>query len=144
MKVRQGFVSNSSSSSFVAVGISCSGGWGDKDNKKKERWESLLTAMGMPTDSYEYDAFYPDSDSEYAGKATDYDYGTMKLTDGSEICLYGGCEFYFCGLDAMPLIEQDMKLSEIKKKFQQIVKKHYKVNIKLADIELRSDEVSSE
>ncbi len=142
MKVRNGFVSNSSSSSFVAVGVS-KGGYG-ASKKDGQVFTNLMEAMGMPLKEYEYDAFYPNSDSEYAGKASDYGYGTMRMTDGSDICLYGGYEFYFVGLDAIPLIEKDMKLSEIKKLFQKAVKKYYKVKINLADIKLRSDEVSSE
>ncbi|KKL53219.1 hypothetical protein LCGC14_2277670 [marine sediment metagenome] len=141
MKVRNGFVSNSSSSSFVAVGIGRGGGWKSKP-KDTMRWENLLNTMGMPLEEYEYDSFYPEG--EHAGKASDYGYGTMKMSDGSELCLYGGYEFYFVGLDAMPLIEKDMKLSEIKKQFQQTVKAYYGVKINLTDIKLRSDEVSSE
>ena len=140
MKIRSGFVSNSSSSSFVAVGIG-RGGW-NATEEDKQLWQDLMNAMGLPTRGYDYDDFY--DGGKYPNKLTDYDYGTYKTVDGTDICLYGGYEFYFAGLDAMPLFEKDMKLSEIKKKFQEIIKKHYGVKIKLSQIELRSDEVSSE
>ncbi|KKL11821.1 hypothetical protein LCGC14_2541980, partial [marine sediment metagenome] len=134
----------SSSSSFVAVGVS-RGGYNGSTNtaKDKQLFIDLVNAMNAPTSSYDYDDFY--SDGKYSSAALrDHDYGTMQTSNGSELCLYGGNEFWFVGLDAIPLFEKDMKLSEIKKQFQETVKKHYDVKVNLSQIKLRNDEVSSE
>lgn len=136
MKIRNGFVSNSSSSSFVAVGI--------EKHSNKKIFEDILNAIGAPLGEYECDDFYPGE--KYASAKLDDGaaYGTMETTNGSNLCLYGGYEFYFVGLDAFPLFEKDFKLSEIKKRFKQIVREKYGVKVNLSQIKLVSDTTSSE
>jgi hypothetical protein len=129
MKIRVGFVSNSSSSSFVAVGIS------KYDHPKL--YNELMNAIGLPIiEGY---------DEDDIDKLADfYDHGSVITKDGSDIVVYGGYEFWFTGFDAIPLFSNDMKLSEIKIKFHDIVMNKYKIDIPLSDIEFVCSEISSE
>lgn len=135
MKIRTGFVSNSSSSSFVAVGIG-SAGWNAKpeDNKKFHR---LLDKMNVPKGEWDWE------DREQNPNIQDYDYGVYKTKD-TGLCLYGGYEIFFVGLDAMPFFKDDFKPSEIKQHLQKILKKEYDLDVDLDDLELRSGKTSSE
>lgn len=129
MKIRVGFVSNSSSSSFVAVGIS------KYDHPKL--YDELMTAIGLPTgEGY---------DEDDVGAVADFnDHGSVIMKDGSYIVAYGGYEFWFIGFDAIPLFSNDMRLSEIKEKFRSTVMDRYKIDISLSDINIMCSEVSSE
>ena len=142
MKFRAGFVSNSSSSSFVAVGIS-RGGYSGTSDKDKQLFIDLMNAMNAPIGSYDYDDLC-ESDKSGSAKLQYHDHGTMRTLDGSDICFYGGEEFWFVGIDAIPLLKEDMKLSEIREQFKRTVKEYYNIKINLSQIQLKNDEVSSE
>lgn len=132
MKTRTGFVSNSSSSSFVAVGIRRRGSSNDE-----KRFKKLLDSMDVPSDEYDWE------DSRIQ-KLKDVGYGEYEMVDGSEIHLYGGYEINTIGFDAAEYLENDWTLSEIKEEFINTIKKHYKMSIPETSVKLIVDKVSSE
>ncbi len=90
MKIRAGFVSNSSSSSFIAVGID------DTNVARQLGWQS-------PEDEdYDYEQT----------KLQDYGYGTWRVP-GSKIVIYGGYDLQCVGLEAEALLNGNYRVSEI-------------------------------
>jgi len=140
MKIRNGFVSNSSSSSFMAVGVSSPGYEASPDDEK--RWNNLLYAMGLNRSEHNWEDF--DEGGKYEKVLDDYGYGIFKMMDGSEIYVYGGYEFNFIGMAAEGLFNKDLKLSEIKQMFRDTVKEHYNIDLDFSHIVLECGEVSSE
>jgi hypothetical protein len=94
MKIRNSFVSNSSSSSFVAVGF---------DNASEEFHKILKELQLNDYDMYGNDDF------------EQIDHGIFTSNKLKGICIYMYDEPFFIGIQAGELIEQDMRLSEIKK-----------------------------
>jgi len=113
MKYRNGFVSNSSSSSFVIVGVS-------DDNIMKQIAEK--------------DGKF--QDGEY--QEINCDYG---VDDTNAIDYYGSYgEPYYMGIDISEKLEKKI-LPEIRKEFQQKVKEEYGIEIPLDKIKLHYGEV---
>lgn len=126
MKIRNGFVSNSSSSSFIAVGF-----W-DSDDKKL--FAEVIKALGIKEcvdngcDGYELE----ENGFECHGQ------GAFSNKDG--ICLFMcDSEISFIGLDAEEHFEQDGILSDLKKDLKKKLKK-IGVTIELKDINLVCNE----
>lgn len=95
MKTRDGFVSNSSSSSFVAVGIDC----------HHSKFQNLMVAIKFDTDWQRYDDLKEHFDC--------YDFGQFK-SKTTGIVVY---DDDFAGLEAEILFRRNLRLSEIKTMF---------------------------
>lgn len=106
VKIRTGFVSNSSSSSFLAVGIHTIWGAGNT------LFEKMLERMEWDKDS----SFLSQGIYEYNG-----------------LCLYGSSsnisDLFFIGVDAEVYFNQDMKLSDIIQIFIETVREKLGINI---------------
>jgi len=117
MKVRSGFVSNSSSSSFVAVGIDC----------HHKQFKKLMDSIGFDLDWQRLNDL-PNFIS--------YDFGQLKSrTTG--IVVYNDDQF--AGLEADKLFRRNFRLSEIKTMF---IRQCAEFGIKLHrnDVKLESGE----
>lgn len=113
MKYRPGFVSNSSSSSFVIVGVS------DDDIMKEI----------AKKDGKFLDGEYQDIDCGYG------------IDDSCAIDYYGSYEEpYYMGIDISKKLEEKI-LPELKKEFQQKVKEEYGIDVPLDKIKLHYGEV---
>jgi len=114
MKIRQGFVSNSSSSSFLIVGVSA------HRSGVKERVKELMEKDGCNEDEMGYG-----------------------VGEGRNFMYYGGYEIDYIGLDAEKMLMKDMTVSEIRTEFiKRANKLGWTPNPK--DIELYYGESSSE
>jgi len=107
MKVRQGFVSNSSSSSFIAVGFSKYVGWNEPDDPTFKELYDLLS-IG------EY------GEVTGPGEVLGCGYGKYVLESGISVyCSEEGP--FFIGLDMMKFINDDKTLSEAKAEVKKLV-----------------------
>lgn len=130
MKIRTSFVSNSSSSSYLLVGVAT----GTKS------FNQLAKALELPLDT-KGQSFWDWCSGEDKEHHSYCEYGIR----GSSIRVLGGLEPYAIGIEAeSKFVEQDLKLSQIKKLFIQCAKREYKVDINPRDVELFSGEMSSE
>lgn len=126
MKIRQGFVSNSSSSSFVAVLTR------DKDTINK-----FLEKCGITRDDI--------GDIQYDGHSDfeDVNYGVLehKPSGLQAYCCCG--EIYWVGLDVFNMLNKDMRVSECKVRVKNMFEK-FGVKVNEKDLHLDCDECSSE
>lgn len=121
MKVRNGFVSNSSSSSFMAVGIVS---WYDPK-------EFDLLAASIFKKRFD-EVTWEDLEPYMCGE------GTYKFND---LDMFGSDgKLFLIGLSAESFIDQDMRLSEIKKECQKRFKQNFNINIPSEKIVLRYGE----
>jgi len=113
MKYRNGFVSNSSSSSFVIIGVSD---------------DTIMQQIAFKDGKFE--------DGEY--RDVDCDYG---IDHSCALNYYGSCgEPYYIGMDISKKLEEKI-LPELKKEFKQKVEEEYKIDIPLNKIEFYYGEV---
>lgn len=117
MKVRQGFVSNSSSSSYVAV--VCRKPWSYDPNKDEKflRQEEVFNTLLMSLKLNNIE----DEEDLYEIGFTDYDYGVYEHKDTG---LHAHIEYedvYWIGLNIEDLLLEDKKLSECKEHVVQIM-----------------------
>jgi len=116
MKIRQGFVSNSSSSSFIAVGIE------DKDLLNKLVEAILGFDLETTDDGEKYDCL--------ENLWTDQG---MVDKDGFTI-YFSDVRPFFVGLEAETLLIKDLRVSEIKQMFIDLVKERYGITVKNAKL----------
>lgn len=113
MKFRNGFVSNSSSSSFLIVGVSD---------------DSLMRQIAEKDGKY-FDGEYQDVDCNYG------------VDSSSTINYYGSWgEPYYMGVDISDKLENQI-LPELRKEFQEKIKEEYGIDIPLDKIKLHYGEV---
>lgn len=125
MKIRSGFVSNSSSSSFCLVGF-------EKYNNN-ENFETLWKAEGFPTDDDAYE--------KLDGKSID-----NGIYQGEFLIFAGGpCleASRAVGLDAKELLER-MSIKQARKYIQTLLKDKFDVTVKINSIDLVIGESSNE
>ena len=122
MKSRQGFVSNSSSTSFCIIGIDCYGGWNNEDGtiRREAIIEALAELDGIDVDEISFGVA--------KGKAIDY--------FGSE------GEIYNVGMWAKELL-QEMTIPNAKEYFVGKVQAEYGVSIPLEFVEFLYGESGS-
>jgi len=128
MKIRSGFVSNSSSSSFVAVGIEKY----IKYPKINPKFDAALMAL---VGKFSDDITYEDLDTIWVQSGTCFKDGISLYTSDAEP--------FFIGIDIEDKIKADKRLSEIKKECQQLFKNNLKVSITLKELQLKIGECSS-
>ena len=121
MKIRNGFVSNSSSSSFLIVGV------GDKQIIKQL---SSFTRQKYKKMNEEDRDWYSD-------------YGVIYATPFN---FYGGYKLEDCYLSGIPIEElmKTMTLPEIKAYFKELVKKEYDMDIDISKIGVHYGEVCND
>jgi len=90
MKLRTGFVSNSSSSSFIAVGVQ------DEAVARQLGW------MHAEDDDYNYEQ----------PALQDYGYGAYRVPN-SKIIIFGGYDLQCIGMEADRLLNENYRVSEI-------------------------------
>lgn len=119
MKVRVGFVSNSSSSSFLCLGVS-----------DEETIQKLLDAEGLKKNE--------------AGYFDDEGYGQL---EGKVVEFYGTSEAWYAagwGEEAVKKLLEKMALPEARKKFVTEINKKLKVKLNIKDVDLFFGEASSD
>ena len=97
MKIRNGFVSNSSSTSFCIVGIDINPYYEKDKHPVKEILLNILTKNGKK-DMWDYDDFWG---------------GSLDLGDG--LAAYGSEEFEYIGIDVLENFKRGMTFEEMKK-----------------------------
>jgi len=104
MKIRAGFVSNSSSSSYIAIGVS--------KYQNEATFSKIMKALGLPEDiGY---------DDLAASKWAEVDYCTYRKHG---ICLYENDGVYLIGMGIAEDIHNDKRLSEMKTRLRKLFKK---------------------
>ena len=114
MKIRQGFVSNSSSSSYIAVTYS-----GDELLKI---WKKL--------------GFKKNWDYSILHQLQDADHDRYFIGDSDLILFYnGGADYSFIGIDIVYHLEQDnWTIAHAKAKLHSIIKKEFQIDVPLKEI----------
>ena len=131
MKTRHSFVSNSSSSSFVLVGIAPE--WrGDNT-----LYHKILDAVIPPGIREDPGAFY---DSEQSRM---YDYGMAQVDDSLIARFSEDLDFYEIGLPAEDRLNQDMRVSEIAEELCLHLKANYGITCEASGFKLHFGECGS-
>ena len=118
MKIRNGFVSNSSSSSFCIIGVDYS-----------SHVAALIKAEGL-----DFGHYNAKGDWEYGKDCLGYG-----VCQGKIVEFYGNSEPQYAGVDAKPFLEK-RTLQGARKAFQTLVKKFLDVEIPLRDIDIHYGE----
>lgn len=130
MKTRNSFVSNSSSSSFIIVGID----W-------RNPLHSKIIGATVPSDfndKDDWEAWHDWIENNY------YDYG-MAWLDNKLVAVFGEgvADFYDIGIPAVSRFKDDMRLSEIAEEIRVHLKEKYNIESRLSDFQLLSGECGS-
>jgi len=118
MKIRQGFVSNSSSSSFLIIGI-------ENDYLLKE----ITEKAGLTKENYYGDGEYKDDNDIIFVGAIINTY-TKKIED-----------FEYIGIEAKQLLKQGKTFDEVKKDFIKKIKTNYGIDIPEKEIDILYGEI---
>ena len=121
MKVRSGFISNSSSSSFIAVGVSH---W-----EHKSEFDLLIASVFKKKAD---DVDYEDLEKYEFGQ------GQYRIND-IDIFTYGD-QLNVIGIDAESLIVKDMRLSEMQLECQKRFKANSNIDVPINKIQFRYGE----
>jgi len=113
MKIRMGFVSNSSSSSFCIIGT--------------ENSDLIRKLAEAENKSFDYDGEDWDDDK--------YDYFGYGCNEGEVIDFYGDESPYYAGID-LKKFGEDISIKEMKKLFIKKVKKELGVDVEEEDVAL--------
>jgi len=149
MKIRNGFVSNSSSSSFCIIGVERS--WANRlavaEGKNYEGEEPKIKVVpgcecNVNRANYCPECGSPKCKTVEVEPAKEPDYLGHGADFGKVVNFYGGDELQYAGVDAEPLLV-DMSIKEAAVHFKALVKQELGVDIPIEKIGFYYGEVGS-
>lgn len=150
MKIRSGFVSNSSSSSFCIIGVT--GAWAARlakaEGKNYSQEPEIKLVPGCEC-NVRREKFCPEcgapKNKEVEIEPTkEPDYLSYGSDSGEVVSFYGnGGELEYAGIEAQELLET-MSIKDARKHFSGLIEKNFEIKIPENQIDFHYGEVSSE
>jgi hypothetical protein len=146
MKIRSGFVSNSSSSSFVIIGVTSN--WANRlakaEGKNYSQEPETKTVPGCECNA-KREKFCPNcgapKDKTIEVEPTkEPDYLSYGADDGKVVRFFGTYELEYAGLDAEELL-QDMSIKDARRHFVEVVEKKLKIKVPIDAVDFHFGEV---
>lgn len=149
MKIRSGFVSNSSSSSFCIIGVTSQ--WAERlakaegKNYSQERETKLVPGCKCNTKRDEFcpKCGSPKNKTVEVEPTKELNYLSYGTDLGKVVNFYGGSELQYAGIDAEEILE-GMSIKQARKHFVDLVEKKLKVKIPVDQIDFHYGEAGSE